>query len=81
MAIVKVTVGTSMKVANPENRFENATFHRTLGIEETVEDRPEEATSQEAYDGFLIERFKDLEARLKTEVDQMISADIKETFE
>lgn len=67
---IKVQVGLSVKVTNPNNQYENATFSRSLTRTISVAPPPEDVDKLKDYKAYInsLENEADEELRQKVEV-------------
>lgn len=73
---IGVQVGLSVKVTNPNNQYENATFSRSVTRKRSVAPPPEDLDKLEDYEAYLDRIEEELDAKLRLKVEQRIQKEI-----
>ena len=77
---ISVTVGTSVKVTDPNDKFQNSTFSRSLTRTVTVAPIPEDNDKYESYEGAIADTFANLEKELRDTVEAQVQAEIRQFY-
>lgn len=80
MTVIKVNVGLTSKVTNPQNQYENVVFSRTFGHEEQLAPRPDNEEDQIAYDEYVRLRRKEIEDELRVHAEESIQTEIDDFY-
>lgn len=78
---IRVQVGLNVKVSNPSNQYENASFSRSLTRELAVADMPSDPELLEDYENHLSDLEDKLDKKLSAKVESQIQAEIDQYYE
>jgi hypothetical protein len=81
MTVIKVSIGLTSKVTNPQNQYENVVFSRTFGHEEQLAPRPEAVEDQAAYDEYVRTRRSEIEEELRSHAEDSIQQEIDDFYQ
>lgn len=73
---IGVTVSTNVKVTNPKDRYENATFFRSHSRTMTIAPPPENAEERAAYEEWVENERSGLTKTLEEVIDREIQQDV-----
>lgn len=78
---IRVQVGLNVKVSNPSNQYENASFSRSLTRELAVADMPSDPELLEDYENHLSDLEDKLDKKLSAKIESQIQAEIDQYYE
>lgn len=77
---VRVNVGLSVKVTNPSNQYENATFTRSITRTRSVAPPPEDADKLADYEVYLDNLEDQLDEKLRQKVEAKVQQEIDQYY-